>query len=404
MNKTLVFKAGIWKDTKYTNKDLKATVDSYNRVKVSAPWTVGHQVLSGQPAAGWLRDTEYKEDENGVGEIWALSDFNSLGQKMLDEKTHENKSISFYPKKSPYSPDPEVNFIRHIAMLGAEMPALSNLGPIALVDFSEDLSECDLLTFSCSCESKETEKTFNNDKLTMSEYEKLMKIISELAEKIADMKPEESEVPTPALPSLTAAQPDPDPVQNSIADILPADASILATEDDEMDYKAMYEKSQEELKSMRQNSASASLAQTVESYYSEGTLNEEVISAKDLTLCLTKLELGHDDFSDKESPREVIQALIESLRLAQPKLQIPLGEETSEVIEDFSDESINIDMSSSVLGDDFAIEAEKIAVNHGLSFSQGMSALLSAQAFSAESGVSLTEAVKTEVNRFKINK
>lgn len=79
---TMVFKAGTWKGDTYSNEDLKGTVGSYNRTVVEAPWVVGHAISAGDPAAGWIRSLVYQEDAQGVGEIWAKSDFNSLGKKI----------------------------------------------------------------------------------------------------------------------------------------------------------------------------------------------------------------------------------------------------------------------------------------------------------------------------------
>jgi hypothetical protein len=390
MNRTMVFKAGTWKNTAYTNADLQASVNSYNTVKVSAPWVVGHEIVSGDPAAGWVRSLEYVEDENKVGEIWANSDFNELGQKLLDEGLYENKSISFYPKNSAYSPNPDVHFVRHVALLGAEMPALSNLGPVAVVDFAADLLEEELLTYDCGCQN---EKNYEEDSLNMTEYEMLKKMIEDLADKVKSL----TEVETTEEPE---AEPTNGPTPLYLPDVALAEESEPETSS-EPDYKALYEKAEAELKSMRQNSASTSLAATVDAYYSEGVLVEEQLPAKDLILCLTKLDLGHSDFSETESPTVVINSLIAALRKAKPALEVPMGEET-EAADDFSAPIVKLEDNE--LGDDFAMEAEKIAAAHGLSFSQGMSVLLSAQAFSAETGATLSSAVKKEVNRFKITK
>lgn len=390
MNRTMVFKAGTWKNTEYTNADLQASVNSYNTVKVSAPWVVGHAIVSGDPAAGWVRSLEYVEDEKKVGEIWANSDFNELGQKLLDEGLYENKSISFYPKNSAYSPNPDVHFVRHVALLGAEMPALSNLGPVAVVDFAADLLEEELLTYDCGCQNK---KNYEEDSLKMTEYEMLKRMIEDLADEVKSLKEVE-----------TTEGPDAETTNGPTPLYLPEIALAEESEPEpssEPDYKELYEKAEAELKSMRQNSASTSLAATVDAYYSEGVLAEEQLPAKDLILCLTKLDLGHSDFSETESPTVVINSLIAALRKAKPALDVPMGEET-EAADDFSAPIVKLEDNE--LGDDFAMEAEKIAAAHGLSFSQGMSALLSAQAFSAETGATLSSAVKKEVNRFKITK
>lgn len=398
-----VFMAGTWKGKPYTNEDLQNSAKAYERARVTAPWTVGHEITNGQAAAGWIRSLVYRESPTGVGELWALSDFNALGQKIIAEETHKNKSISFYPPDSPYNPEPGAYFVRHVAMLGAEMPALTGLGMIGTTDFSEGVPE-DLLEYNISPDLFEADSY----SFTMNDFETIKASLQALAHQVAvltkamledqiedigENEPAAADVAIDEAAVCAACGDKPKPMAEEM--------SKAVIEEMPKDYKALYEAAQEELTRASEANASVSLAQVVESYYNEGILSEDTISAKDLTLCLTKLSLGHDNFSDAESPATVINALIKALQEAKPGYDIPLGEET----DSFSAEeegNMSID-DQNELGDAFYSEAEKVAKDFGLSFSQGMSALLSAKEVAKANGIGLQRALKEEAGRFKVS-
>lgn len=170
-NRTLVFTAGQKPDYTYSNEEVKQIAESYSEAQYSAPWVLGHCPKTGDPAAGWIRNVEY-EEKNGVGQLYAVSDFNGLGEKCIETGEYENKSVSLYVPDSPFNPTPGKWALRHIAMLGAEPPALKNLGPIAVIDYSEEENEADYVNYTCSCEQpKELNMDPNLEKIASLEAE-----------------------------------------------------------------------------------------------------------------------------------------------------------------------------------------------------------------------------------------
>jgi hypothetical protein len=419
-----VFKSGVHKDREYTNEDLRATVEAYNNAFVTAPWTIGHEINPGDPAAGWIRELSYKESEQGQGFIIAHSQFNALGQKLLDEKTHQNKSISFYPKDSPYNPVPGVYFPRHVAMLGAEMPALTGLGTLSQLDFSDSELYSDETyieyTFQLELTMTEFETIQNQLKALTTQVATLTNLIAEEAtEEALDDAKEDTELASKPEPGSTSMAKEPGSCA-ACASKEPGSGSADYTVEEprprdqkepgsELDYKALYLQSQLELKGQTEANASVALAQEIELLYSDGALDETDISPVDLTNCLIKLKIGAEDFSNENDPQVVINKLLKIISAKSPSVELGSVFDTgldSDV--DFAAETHVLDTASdtTMLGDDFANTVEGIAKTHELSYSQAMSAHLSAQGVvkstsGSKAAVSYKKALADEVTRFK---
>ena len=123
----------------FSEADVADIARIYNPALREAPLTVGHPA-SNLPAYGWVK---------GLGE--------SAGVLMMD--THQvdpqfaemvrtgrfkKRSSSFYPPNSPNNPTPGHWYLRHVAFLGAQPPAVPGLkdiqfaaGDADAVNFSE---------------------------------------------------------------------------------------------------------------------------------------------------------------------------------------------------------------------------------------------------------------------------
>jgi hypothetical protein len=370
-----VFRAGTHKGKTYRNDDLRATATAYSNTHVTAPWTIGHEIYPGDPAAGWIRTIEYREDGAGIGELWAETQFTKLGLKILDDETHQNRSISFYPPDSNYNPHPGVNFVRHVAMLGAEMPALTDLGLTSLVDFSEgDISDEEILTYSILDKPMDIEKKLQELADQIAALSKLITAEVALEDSITDVAPDTNagETPcascAPSAPEYSTEEPSSEPV----------------------DYKALYEKA-------IQANASVGIAQEVDLLYSDGILSEAEIPAKDLIEVLTKIKLRPEDFGAETG--EVFTKLLEALKVRTP--QVDLGSAFEE--NDFSaDIEHPLEEAEPGLADDYNLKVEKVAREHELSYSQALSAHVSAEAFVASNPKNTYQkALTAEVKRFK---
>lgn len=122
----------------YTESELDEMVNSYDPSVHEAPLVFDHigddrrhpgQKLT-RPAAGWCKGLVRK----GL-DLYAEVDWSDLGKKALEGKLFKKRSAAFYTPDSVVNPTPGKWSLRHIAMLGAEPPAVKGLEPII---YSED--------------------------------------------------------------------------------------------------------------------------------------------------------------------------------------------------------------------------------------------------------------------------
>ena len=114
----------------FSPADLGAMVAAYNPALREAPLTVGHPE-SNLPAYGWVRALAL----NAAGRLvmnthQVQPQFAEWVQKRLFKK----RSASFYPPQHPNNPTPGAWYLRHVAFLGAQPPAVSGLA-----DFADDV-------------------------------------------------------------------------------------------------------------------------------------------------------------------------------------------------------------------------------------------------------------------------
>jgi hypothetical protein len=375
MNKTKVFEAGTQPDYSYSNEDVKAIAEAYSETAYSAPWVCGHDAKTGSPAMGWVRELEYTE-ENGVGTLWAKSDFNRVGQKLIDEGLYENKSVSFYTPESPFNPKPGQWSLRHVAMLGAEPPVLKNLGSIAVIDYSEE--DTAFVSYSCSCQEMDKEPISLKDK-----YEAL-KLELELLEKQMDDTPNEA--------VEEAVQ---EAVEDAVEDILETAIENGTEKMTELD-KVTAERDAllAQLNASKEANTALSVSAAVAPYYSEGVLTEEVLPEETLTNVLTKLTLGTTNYSEDATPIIVIEKLLQALVGTAPT-EPEYGERT--VVEDTISETVAYSD-----GDELHALASKTAKTYGLSYGQALSAVVVANETATSGKVNFSESLAEAVKGFKI--
>lgn len=358
-NRTLVFTAGQKPDYTYSNEEVKQIAESYSEAQYSAPWVLGHCPKTGDPAAGWIRNVEY-EEKNGVGQLYAVSDFNGLGEKCIETGEYENKSVSLYVPDSPFNPTPGKWALRHIAMLGAEPPALKNLGPIAVIDYSEEENEADYVNYACSCEQpKELNMDPNLEKIASLEAE-----LMELKEALADLK--------------KAAE-------------APMETTAPSEDNELMAVKEELAKVYAELNTSKEANMALTVSSSIAPYYSEGVITEDVLPEATLTNVVTKLTLGLTNYSESENPLTVIESLLSVLSASAPS---PVYGETWETKDIPASEKPVYNS-----GDELHDLASATSKQYGLSYGQALSAVVEAKEISAVKSVNysecLTEAIKS---------
>lgn len=109
---------------------LKALAASYKPGTDKAPLVLGHPT-EGAPAFGWVDTLEVDDKGDLYGNVSQVSP--ELSDAVKAGK-YRNVSMSFYPKGSGNSPAPAAEALRHVGILGAEVPAIRGLTPLSLAD------------------------------------------------------------------------------------------------------------------------------------------------------------------------------------------------------------------------------------------------------------------------------
>lgn len=357
MNRTKVFYAGSQPDRSYSNEDVRQIAESYTETNYSAPWVCGHEAKSGDPAMGWVRGLEYTE-EDGLGVLYALTDFNPAGQSLIDSGKYENKSVSFYTPESIFNPNPGQWSLRHIAMLGAEPPVLKDLGPIAVIDYSEE--DNTFVSYSCGCMTKPRD------------------LKTEYNEQVQKLKAIQDEMEAAGLSETVKQEEEKDPIEMSELEKVKAERDKLYAE----------------LNASKEANTALSVSAAVSPYYSEGVLTDDILSEAVLTNVITKLTLGTTNYAEEETPIIVIEKLLQALVGAKP------------ADPEYSENTTAVDLPAETVsysdGDELHELASKTAKSYGLSYGQALSAVVMAQETSTAGKVNFSECLAESVKGFKI--
>lgn len=139
-----IFRAGRHTDDSgavhsFSPADVAGMVASYDPALREAPLTIGHPA-DNLPAYGWVNGLAV----NAAGNL-AMNTHQVQPQfaEMVDKKLFKKRSACFYPPQHPSNPKPGNWYLRHVAFLGAQQPAIAGLAGFAATDagtvsFSED--------------------------------------------------------------------------------------------------------------------------------------------------------------------------------------------------------------------------------------------------------------------------
>ena len=126
----------------FTKSDLKQVADSYNSSIHEAPIRIGHEDSDKVPAWGWVKGVKLKGED-----LYAEVDFSPLMQDYVKNGLYKKVSASFYAPESKINPEPGQWSLRHVAMLGAQPPAVKGLSGFA---YSEESSTEGVLDFAAT--------------------------------------------------------------------------------------------------------------------------------------------------------------------------------------------------------------------------------------------------------------
>lgn len=131
-----IFRAGTHIDDQgtshvFSDADVAGMAASYNPATREAPLTIGHPEHN-LPAYGWVQSV----GRNAAG-VLTINPHKVEPQfaEMVAAGRFTKRSASFYPPSAPNNPTPGKWYLRHVAFLGAQPPAIAGLKDI---QFSED--------------------------------------------------------------------------------------------------------------------------------------------------------------------------------------------------------------------------------------------------------------------------
>lgn len=126
----------------FSESDLTASVKAYDPELHEAPLVIGHPEHDA-PAYGWVRAMKMAADGPEAIPHQVNADFAEMHKTGAFKKV----SASFYTPTSAHNPVPGVYYLRHVAFLGAQPPAIKGLRAPQLANFSE-ADECITVEFS----------------------------------------------------------------------------------------------------------------------------------------------------------------------------------------------------------------------------------------------------------------
>lgn len=145
----------------FTADDIKAIAAGYDPALREAPLCIGHPA-GNLPAYGWVQRLAV----NAAGRL-TMDPHQVEPQfaEMVSTGRFKKRSSAFYPPQHPSNPKPGTWYLRHVAFLGAQPPAVSGLKDI---QFAEEDQGC--VFFS---EGNPQQPTHTHQELSMEEKERL---------------------------------------------------------------------------------------------------------------------------------------------------------------------------------------------------------------------------------------
>ncbi|VVD97927.1 peptidase [Pandoraea communis] len=113
----------------FSESDLEASARAYDPAKHEAPIVIGHPKHDA-PAYGWVRSVSVGAD----GLMAEPHQVDAAFAEIVDAGRYKKISASFYVPDAPNNPVPGVYYLRHVAFLGAQPPAVKGLKPAEFAD------------------------------------------------------------------------------------------------------------------------------------------------------------------------------------------------------------------------------------------------------------------------------
>jgi hypothetical protein len=120
----------------FSEDQLKAAVAAYDPALHEAPIVVGHP-KDNAPAFGWIKSLDFAD-----GVVTANPDqINADFAELVKGGSYKKRSASWYLPDAPNNPRPGTLYLRHVAFLGAQPPAIKGLKDVSFSDAEEGVIE-----------------------------------------------------------------------------------------------------------------------------------------------------------------------------------------------------------------------------------------------------------------------
>jgi len=136
LKKIHIFRAGNYGETssrKWNNDEVKQLVNNYDFNFRRAMVKLGHDGIleNEKPAVGWVKSLEYTTDDKGVGNVYAIVEFNdneidNIKDKYINVSIEAVKHIEEYDQNT----DKRGAYLLGVALLGSSQPAVPSLEPV----------------------------------------------------------------------------------------------------------------------------------------------------------------------------------------------------------------------------------------------------------------------------------
>lgn len=189
---------------KYTREELEEIKNSYDPKLFEAPIVIGHKEDieaiyqdDTAPAYGWIKSIGL--DESG---LYADAKLAEEFEVLLDKEAPPFKHISaaIYEADNPFNPKEGQKYIRHIAFLGAQPPAIKGLPEVVKINAYSD----SLLNTSIVFNNNIVQNISNIEKINMDDTKKVKKYSMPTEEVVEDLDTyaEEVKLPDPETASV----------------------------------------------------------------------------------------------------------------------------------------------------------------------------------------------------------
>lgn len=109
--------------------------DTYSVKSLNAPVVLGHPKDVGLPSYGWIRNPVVED-----GKLYIDLETTDNGYSLISDGSYQNRSLSFYIPGQKQNPVSDGYYIRHLGLLGADIPAVKGLEPINLAVTENDMT------------------------------------------------------------------------------------------------------------------------------------------------------------------------------------------------------------------------------------------------------------------------